>query len=206
MYMDIVVHPYIMADFTFQENINCTPSPVQLQNASIGGATYYWDFGDGSDSTTTNQDGISHSFFNSSFASNASFQVSLIAENSAGCTAEVSKTVEVYPAIDAQFASSVIEGCHPLEVDFTNLSQGGYTFSWEFGDGASSEADGPVHTFTNFTGDPLTRQVHLLATSQFNSAVRLRPKLPSTQNRLHALKPKGLSIAHHLWCPLPIPA
>ena len=182
MFVDIVVHPYIMADFTFHENIACTPSPVQLENASIGGSIYTWDFGDGSDTITTNQDGVAHSFLNASFENNASFRVTLHAENSAGCSDQVTKTVEVYPAIDAQFASSVIEGCHPLEVDFTNLSNGAYIFSWDFGDGASSEADGPVHTFTNFTGAPLTRQVQLTATSQFDctseftAEIRIHPK------------------------------
>ncbi|MFO7669277.1 MAG: PKD domain-containing protein [Bacteroidales bacterium] len=168
MYLDIVVHPYIKADFTFQENINCTPSPVQLQNASVGGSIYSWNFGDGSDATTNNEDPVSHSFINASFVNNASYQVTLRAENAAGCADSVTKIVEVYPAIDARFTSSIDEGCHPLEVDFTNLSAGGYTFSWEFGDGASSEADGPHHTFTNYTNDPVTREVHLLATSQFS--------------------------------------
>jgi PKD repeat protein len=167
-YVDIVVHPYINADFTFQENIQCSPSTVQFNNASIGGGTFHWDFGDGSDTITTDLNPVVHVFNNPSFVNYGIFQVTLTAENVAGCTSQITKTVEVYPAIEAAFSMSVNEGCHPLEVDFTNLSNGGYTYSWDFGDGASSDADSPSHTFTNFTNAPITRQVRLIATSQFN--------------------------------------
>ncbi len=167
-YIDIVVHPYIMADFTFQEQIHCTPSEVQFHNASVGGVNFYWDFGDGTDTITTNMNPVTHIYSNIDFAVNGVFQVTLQAENLAGCTDFITRTVEVYPAIEALFSPSVVAGCHPLEVDFSNLTQGGYTFSWDFGDGATSEADSPVHTFTNFTSASVTRQVQLQATSQFN--------------------------------------
>ncbi|MDF1573935.1 MAG: PKD domain-containing protein [Bacteroidales bacterium] len=167
-YMDILVHPYMMADFTFQEQVHCSPSQVEFHNASVGGDIFYWDFGDGQRDTTTGLSPVTHVYTNADFASNGVFQVTLLAENSAGCTAQMSRVVEVYPAIEAVIDPDVIAGCHPLEVDFSNLSRGGYTYSWDFGDGATSKADSPLHTFTNFTGAPVTRTVRLLATSQFN--------------------------------------
>lgn len=168
IFVDIVVHPYIMPDFTFQEQVNCTPSPVIFNNASVGGTTFRWDFDDGTDTTTYNKNSVQHTFNNTSYSSNGVFQVSLTIENAAGCMNQVVKTVEVYPAIEALFDASVGEGCHPLEVNFENLSSGGYIFAWDFGDGASSNSDSPDHTFTNFTDAPITRQVHLLATSRYN--------------------------------------
>jgi PKD repeat protein len=168
IFIDILVHPYIMADFTFQEQVNCTPSEVTFNNASVGGFSYFWEFGDGTDTTTLDMNPVTHTFVNADFANNGVFQVQLSVVSAAGCSDQVVKTVEVYPAIEALFSSDVDEGCHPLEVDFTNLSSGGYTFSWDFGDGASSEADNPGHTFTNFTDASITRDVHLLATSRFN--------------------------------------
>ncbi|MEN8201788.1 MAG: PKD domain-containing protein [Bacteroidota bacterium] len=167
-FVDILVHPYVMADFAFQEQIHCTPSEVQFHNASVGGNIFRWDFGDGTDTITTDMNPVTHIFSNSSYIENGTFQVTLTVENEAGCMDQIVKIVEVYPAILAEFSMNVDEGCHPLEVDFSNLSLGGNTFIWDFGDGASSEADDPLHTFTNFTDDPVTRQVHLLATSQFN--------------------------------------
>lgn len=181
-FVDILVHPFISADFTFQEQVNCTPSEVLFNNASVGGPDFLWDFGDGTDTTTTGPGPVRHRFNNSSFISNGSFEVTLTAENPGGCTSQMTRTVEVYPAIQAQFISSVAEGCHPLEVDFTNLSNGGFTYSWDFGDGATSESNGPVHTFTNFSGSTITRSVRLVATSQFNctsevtSTITIHPK------------------------------
>ncbi len=167
-FVDIVVHPFILADFTFQENIQCSPSRVQFNNASVGGDTFNWDFGDGSDTITADMNPISHLFNNTSFTNFGTFQVSLVAENNAGCTSQIIKTVEVYPAIQASFSSSVDEGCHPLEVDFTNQSNGEFTYAWNLGDGASSEAESPGHTFTNFTDTIITRQVILVTTSRYN--------------------------------------
>lgn len=166
--VDITVHPYIKADFAFQEQVHCTPSSVEFHNASVGGSIYSWDFNDGSDTVTQNMNPIHHIYHNASFENYGMFHVSLKAENEFGCADSIVKTVEVYPAIEALFNMDVDEGCHPLEVELDNLSQGGYTFAWNFGEGASSEAGSPVHTFTNFTDAPITRQVHLLATSQFN--------------------------------------
>jgi PKD repeat protein len=167
-YVDITVHPYIKADFTFQEQIHCTPSDVEFHNASVGGNEFLWDFNDNSDTLTRDKNPINHQFMNSSFSDYGVFMVELRAENAYGCADSIVKPVEVYPAIQALFTLDVNEGCHPLEVDFSNLSLGGYTYTWDFGEGASSEADSPIHTFTNFTDETLSRQVHLLATSQFN--------------------------------------
>ena len=167
-YLDIVVHPYIHAEFAFLEGIRCTPSTVQFNNNSVGGTAYYWDFGDGSDTVTTGAGQVEHVFNNTSYTDNALYQVRLRAENAAGCTGEITRTVSVYPDIDAAFSVSPQEGCHPLEVDFSNLTNGGYTYAWDFGDGSTSEADAPVHSFTNFTDDPVTRLVRLTATSRFN--------------------------------------
>ena len=168
-YVDITVHPFIRADFTFQEQVNCSPSPVQFNNASVGGSVFRWDFGDGSaDTTTTDMNPVHHVFTNSDYSNNGLYQVTLVAENLAGCQDQITRTVEVYPAIEADFTPSVSEGCHPLNVDFSNLSQGGWIFSWDFGDGATSEADDPVHEFTNFSDSSITRTVNLLATSRFN--------------------------------------
>jgi PKD repeat protein len=166
-YVDIVVHPFIMADFTFQEQVNCSPSSVEFHNASTPGATYNWDFGDGSLNTTTTLDPFRHTFTNTDYENNGIFTVTLTAV-AGNCTATAQRNVEVYPAIDASFSMSVEEGCHPLQVGFDNLSRGGYTYFWDFGDGATSEADSTSHTFNNFTDAPITREVYLRTTSRYN--------------------------------------
>jgi PKD repeat protein len=167
-FIDITVHPFIKADFTFMENIHCSPSQVTLHNASRGGDIYSWDFGDGSDTLTTAMDPIVHNFTNAGFEFPASFLVTLVAQNHAGCTDIISRPVGVYPAVIADFSVTADAGCHPLPVGFTNESEGGYTYLWDFGDGSTSSNVSPHHTFTNFTDSAVTRQVRLTVRSQYN--------------------------------------
>ena len=43
-------------------------------------------------------------------------------------------------------SAKIIEGCSPLEVEFT--APGGTTWFWDFLDGATSTLENPIHTFT----------------------------------------------------------
>ncbi len=111
---------------------------------------FTWDFGDGSVVNTAIADPQTHVFVNTlGNGDPQDFDVSLLAENIYGCTHEEIKTVTVYPDIVAGFDVSDSAGCHPLQVDFTNLTTGGETYIWDFGDGATSNQAGPSHVFTN---------------------------------------------------------
>jgi len=166
--IDITVHPFISAGFTFEDGIACSPSLVNFQNTSINAASYYWDFGDGSDTTTLTTDPVNHVFVNNDYTNNGVFSVLLRAENSAGCTRELIRTVELYPAVNAGFTMDSNEGCHPLDVAFTNISQGGYTYLWELGDGASLNSFSPDYTYINYTDSIVTHDITLTTFSQFN--------------------------------------
>jgi PKD repeat protein len=167
-YVDIVVYPYTLADFTFMEGIQCSPSTIMFNNASIGGVTYLWDFGDGTDTVATDLGPVVHTFTNTSYSTDQLFLVRLRAESGPGCVSEITRNVLVYPAIDATFTPSIQEGCHPLEVGFTNQTNGGFNYIWDFGDGSTSNAENPGHSFTNFTDAPITRRIHLTAVSRFD--------------------------------------
>jgi PKD repeat protein len=145
----IRVHGVAEAAFSVSNALDCTPSEITFVNHSTGGLNYIWDFGDGTIVSTTDPGPVTHEFVNPDFSAVRDFEVRLFVENYAGCNSETSKTVTIYPDIRSQFMPSVTEGCHPLTVEFTNLSQGGGTFFWEFGDGTSSAAHDPVHTYTN---------------------------------------------------------
>jgi PKD repeat protein len=164
--MDIMVHPYISANFDFAEAIQCTPATFSFTNSSVGGTVFRWDFGDGTDTITYNMNSFSRTFANSSFNDAVEYIVTLEAENSSGCLQQIQRPVRVHQDIRAMVSPSVTEGCHPLTVDFDNVSQGGYTFQWDFGDGSSTDKDSPSHIFTNFTNSTITRVVKLSATSR----------------------------------------
>jgi len=48
----------------------------------------------------------------------------------------------------ASFSTSAVSGTVPLSVGFSNDSTHATSFTWSFGDGASSTASSPTHTFT----------------------------------------------------------
>lgn len=66
--------------------------------------------------------------------------------DAAGCTGEDSTYVTVHlpPVL---VTGGPYEGCAPLTVDFENLTQGNVDFVWDFGDGDTSSAVSPVHTY-----------------------------------------------------------
>ncbi len=165
-YMDIRVHPMVKADFSFPEGIQCTPAEFTFNNSSTGGEIYRWNFGDGTDTITYNMNGFGRRFANASYTSKADFPVTLEAENYAGCTHQIQRTVSLHADVRAAVTPSVNEGCNPLPVDFDNISQGGYTYRWDFGDGAFTDKENPSHIFTNFSGNRIEQEVTLTATSQ----------------------------------------
>ncbi|MEM7298622.1 MAG: PKD domain-containing protein [Bacteroidota bacterium] len=137
--------PDITADFSID------PTELQLPNNTIAitnnsstgaGFTYLWDFGDGT--TSTDQDPGMHEY--NRFGT---YQITLEVTD-AFCTVETSQSLTVFPTAPIlDFEADTLEGCAPLTVQFTNLSQFAVPgeFLWEFGDGSISRADNPTHTF-----------------------------------------------------------
>ncbi|WP_292388590.1 S-layer protein domain-containing protein [Methanosarcina sp. UBA5] len=61
-------------------------------------------------------------------------------------TGEVAEEFKVYPVAD--FSASVTSGYAPLSVQFTDLSQYAKSRNWNFGDGATSTEQNPMHTYS----------------------------------------------------------
>lgn len=135
----------MVADFTLDPTELQQPDTVititNLSKASED-AIYLWDFGDGSSASQKNPGSHIYNGF-------GTFRITLdVSENF--CTVSASQTITVFPAAPIlDFEADVLEGCAPLTVQFTNLSQFAETgkFLWEFGDGSISRADNPTHTF-----------------------------------------------------------
>ncbi len=64
-----------------------------------------------------------------------------------GCITYDDVSVEYRVVPDAAFVVDTTQGCYPLSIQFTNYSDGGTSFIWDFGDGYSSTDRNPVHTF-----------------------------------------------------------
>lgn len=127
----------------------CVALPVnfidQTSAGNSGIATWQWDFGDGSFSTSQNP---SHTY-----SSVGSYQVSLEVYDSLGCTKKkvVSNYINVQNLPTIGFsASSTIACTVPFTVDFINATDTNLTFIWDFGDSATSTLYNPSHTYVSF--------------------------------------------------------
>ncbi|HEY3569022.1 MAG TPA: PKD domain-containing protein [Thermoanaerobaculia bacterium] len=126
----------LLAAFTF----SASGLKVLFMDASIGTPTsWVWHFGDGSGPVSTRNP--SHTY-----AAAGTYTVTLTVTNAFGVSAGTSQFVTVSlgspPAADFTFQSS------GLNVAFLDASTGSPTsWSWDFGDGSSSTAQNPRHTY-----------------------------------------------------------
>ncbi len=140
-----------VADFVGNPTSGDAPLDVYFTDLSSGSPTSWdWTFGDGGSSAAQHP---SHTY-----TSGGQYTVSLEACNSAGCDTETKPNyidvTELQPPV-ADFVGDPTSGNAPLEVDFTDLSTNSPTsWSWTFGDGGSSGAQHPSHTYA--TADSYT--------------------------------------------------
>jgi PKD repeat protein len=131
------------ADFTVDPATGTTPLTVAFTDQSSGSPTSWrWDFGDGTSSPSQNPTHV--------YADAGTYTVSLTATNVAGSdTATKAAVTATQPqAPTADFSATPTTGGAPLDVVFSDRSQGSTTsWSWEFGDGGSSTAQNPAHTY-----------------------------------------------------------
>ena len=71
-------------------------------------------------------------------------------EDHHGCIARDSITLFNDSPLSS-FTSDAAPGCSPLQVNFSNISNGAVSYQWDFGDGVTSRIEHPVHTFTNIS-------------------------------------------------------
>jgi PKD repeat protein len=132
-----------VAAAALSDSSGCAPLPVTFINNSLNAAGYSWDFGDGNTSSQQNPVHV--------YNVPGNYTVLLIATNGTNCSDTlVAGTVHVKATPAASFVPSVISGCTPLNVAFTNTSSNlvNPLFQWNFGNGATSALQNPVVSFT----------------------------------------------------------
>lgn len=119
----------------------CVNTPLTITNTSTPApVAAAWDFGDGTTSTLINPAKV--------YTTAGIYQVRLISDFG-GCFDTAYKTITVLNKPIADFSAANTSSCKaPLTVNFTNASTGAATYKWDFGDGNSSSASNPVHTYT----------------------------------------------------------
>ena len=143
----ITVNPGPFVSFYGAPLSGVAPLTVSFVDQSGNSPTaWLWDFGDGGTSTLQNP---THAY-----ASAGTYSVRLTATTAMGTA---SKTFAGYvqvtataPLVAADFTASPVTGTAPLTVAFSDKSSGNPTsWSWSFGDGATSAEQFPSHVYTS---------------------------------------------------------
>ncbi len=138
----VVIRANAHASFTADTFTGCNILTVDFTNLSTNYDSSYWSFGDGNHSHNTNP---SHTY------GVGTYTVSLDVFNADGCNSDT--TVFAYivviasPTINPHFTPSPSTGCEPMTVHFTNTTNVGTSWYWQFGDNYTDTARNPVHTY-----------------------------------------------------------
>ncbi|MDX9856686.1 MAG: PKD domain-containing protein [candidate division Zixibacteria bacterium] len=137
--------PAPVANFSGSPTTGTAPLTVNFTDLSTGSITSWsWTFGDGGTSSAQNP---SHQY-----TSAGTYSVTLTVTGPGGSDGETKTdyiTVNPCVAPVANFSGSPTSGTAPLTVNFTDLSTNSPTgWSWTFGDGGTSSAQNPAHTYT----------------------------------------------------------
>ncbi|MDN5205667.1 PKD domain-containing protein [Fulvivirgaceae bacterium BMA10] len=153
----VEINPQAIADFSIVNP--CVGDPVTFQDESLlpGDAilTYLWNFDDLGTSSESEP-----SF---SFDQTGSYDVTLTITTENGCTAFVTKSIDILAKPTADFDVSSAQGAPPLMVTFTNNSSDATSYLWEFNDSQNTTATqvSPIFTFNEIG----VYNVNLIATA-----------------------------------------
>lgn len=138
----VTVSPLPAVDFTAE--VVCDGSPTTFRNSSTisSGAivSYLWDFGDGTSSIE--REPVKQ------YLNNGTYMVKLTVVSDNGCQANIVKPVTVNEFPVANFSSQ--DACIGSPVTMSNNSSyasGALTYSWNFGDGSTSDLTSPSHLY-----------------------------------------------------------
>lgn len=139
--------PAINQDVVFTATGTPVPGGPGLPTPRPGepaGATYGWDFGDG---TTGNGRSVTHLY-----TRGGTFAVTLRVTSEAGLTAQTSRQITISTTLPAGSANFVFSPTDPHTGDtvFFNGSSStvsNATYAWDFGDGTRGSGVNPVHSY-----------------------------------------------------------
>ncbi|MEO0473604.1 MAG: PKD domain-containing protein, partial [Bacteroidota bacterium] len=180
-------------DFSGTPRTGCSaPLRVDFTNNVTPAGTYnfLWNFGDGNTSAAANP---THNY-----TANGQYTVSLTVTDNNGCSETLSRTD--YIIIDqpnADFFAVNTTVCTGLPVSFINNSSGADSYIWNFGDGNTSTAVNPIHTYNV----PGTYPVTLTANNSAGcSDIRVR----TTYITVNASPAASFNVSNNIGCTNPL--
>jgi PKD repeat protein len=127
---------------------------VQFTDTSTGPiSSYFWDFGNGRTSNEQSPAPVAYDV-------EGDYTVSLtVAGNRGDSTRTVVDSVRVADLPMAAFSCSVVIGFAPLTPTCTDESTGTGVVTWDFGDGSTSTARNPTHTYSRVGDYTITQSI-----------------------------------------------
>lgn len=134
-----------VANFTASVTNGCGPLVVSFKDQSTNSPQFWqWDFGNNQTSSSQNP--------SCTYSAPGTYTVTLIVRNSSGTDA-IQKTgyITVLPFPTPIITANLTTACAPAAIQFTDKStpgQGSITaWSWDLGDGSSSNQQNPAHSY-----------------------------------------------------------
>lgn len=138
--MDSIVKVYgPRAGFIVSQASNCNNSQVMFVDTSHNATSWYWDFGDGSNSTLQNP---THLYSGGL----PNYIVTQTVSDTAGCSSSISRSI--YSNFADPLLASETDICGEDTVHFFTSLQNFATYLWDFGDGTTSNLVNPAHLYS----------------------------------------------------------
>ena len=155
----VTVYKTPKAEFT-TDNV-CLGDTVRFHATEFIGATYTWNFGDGTSVTSISNDTLHY------YTNDGIYNVTLVVTSDKGCVSEIAiDSVEVFEIPVAEFSADDV--CFGEAVTFYATAVEGATYTWNFGDGSADiETTTPTTTYEYSEANQVNGyEVTLIVTSE----------------------------------------
>ncbi len=179
----VTVYPNQNNYFTVNPDSSCSPSTVSFVSQPTG-QNYSWNFGNGTSEIGGN---TASAIYTYNGATDTTFYISLITTSYFGCIDTSTNKVTIFASPTANFTINNSAGCAPVQVEFTNTSQGAISYSWNFGDGTieNNNSSTVFHNFGNVSNNAITYTITLTATNS-NGCTSQKTKTYTVYPEIHA--------------------
>jgi PKD repeat protein len=165
----LLVNPKPLAKINTTYKPSCSPVNPIFENASMGGVSYTWDFGDSTSLILNDKSNVSHGYINKQSNNEVkSFLVNLVAVNKYGCTDTAATYLMVYPEADYKFRFEGNPVCESTNV-LLSADGGAKQYRWDLGNGKTIVGANPqvYAEYFNLGLNDTTFRIHLQSTSFF---------------------------------------
>ncbi|RZA00888.1 MAG: PKD domain-containing protein [Sphingobacteriaceae bacterium] len=179
-YDSIIMNNYINVDpipeakFTTSSHAFCGAKDVVFTDSSKYYAYYIFDYGDGSPLETSAMP-VHKYLFREGIDQGDSvvYYPKMVVYNSAGCTDTFTDSVIIYANPVSGYTQSILSGCAPLTVEFTDTSKHSFLTEWDFENDGKTDATGTKVTHTFSPGLYTVKQKNTSGFGCMDSAIKV---------------------------------